>query len=201
MLNGMETKFANIMAGLQLLLQQQAQMTRVIEDKHARDRADMTQKQFENTHPVSRIFLRRITYLTTYFILRNTTYHWELGAQLSNGDLQHIHNHVREAVWWILACHSQKTFLRSLSVSWSSTCSATGNFILIIKGQRGLSHEVVQAYLLSGLTRRPTRRPIMLPGPMVDICNIQLHFWLSSSSFFFITTCNIPLTVLSCSLV
>lgn len=116
----METKLANVMASLQLLLQQQAQMTRVMEDEHARDRVDMTQKRFENIHPVGRIFLGCITYLTTYFVLRDTTYRWEPGAQLSNGDLQHVHNHVREAVRRILACHSQNTFLRSLSVSRSS---------------------------------------------------------------------------------
>jgi hypothetical protein len=103
--DGVETKLANVMAGLQLLL---------------RDRVDMTQKRFENIHPVGRIFLGCITYLTTYFVLRDTTYRWEPGAQLSNGDLQHVHNHVREAVRRILACHSQNTFLRSLSVSRSS---------------------------------------------------------------------------------
>ena len=118
--DGVETKLVNVMAGLQLLLQQQAQMTRVMEDEHARDRVDMTQKQFENIHPVGRIFLGCITYLTTYFVLRDTTYRWEPGAQLSNGNLQHVHNHVREAVRRILACHSQNTFLRSLSVSRSS---------------------------------------------------------------------------------
>jgi hypothetical protein len=107
----MDTKLANVMASLQLLLQQQAQMTRVMEDEHARDKADMTQERFENTHPVGRILLGRITYLTTYFVFRNKQYRWEPGAKLSDGDLQLVHNHAREAVQRVLTCHSRQISL------------------------------------------------------------------------------------------